>query len=40
MEWLTKTNAGQDGDYNFVFISGTYDESGGFLQEQNLKLIT
>ena len=23
--------AGQAGDYNFVFISGTYDESGGYL---------
>ena len=22
---------GQDGDYNFVFISGTYDESGFFV---------
>ena len=28
---VTKTlNAGEDGDYNFVFISGTYDASGFF----------
>ena len=32
--------AGQAGDYNFVFISCTYDESGGFFRELNFILTT